>query len=224
MKIFALTYSENTDCGDPTNSMSCNLYLDLADAQKVMEDAYQKVDAIMHYSEMEQDDEHEVSKTETSIYVRNGIDSLRWSIEGLEVHGTEVLEEPLTPSETLQMQKETGYTVDGKVISWKASDDLDKINDSSTGEQDFPDFGPDAVHPTKLVEQRCEECGKAFLLRYKAKIDSSTGVYIDDGYDYVGDTCDCKSYFAPDDGEESIAEWVERPATTTCSLAHLCRS
>lgn len=95
-----------------------------------------------------------------------------------------------------------------RVIAWAASDALDEINDSITGEKDFPDWGSDAGRPTKLVKQRCEACGKVFLIRYKAQIDGYTGVYIDNGYDYVGDACGCQSPFAPDDGEESIAEWV----------------
>lgn len=44
---------------------------------------------------------------------------------------------------------------------------------------------------------------------YKARFDSALGAYVDDGYDYVGDTCGCESAFAPDDGELSMSEWVD---------------
>lgn len=62
---------------------------------------------------------------------------------------------------------------------------------------------------TKLVIQRCEACGRAFPVLYKARFDSALGAYVDDGYDYVGDTCGCESAFAPDDGELSMSEWVD---------------
>lgn len=62
---------------------------------------------------------------------------------------------------------------------------------------------------TKLVNQRCEACGRVFSLLYKARFDSSLGAYVDDGYDYVGDTCGCESTFTPDDGELSMSEWVD---------------
>ena len=62
---------------------------------------------------------------------------------------------------------------------------------------------------TKLVIQRCEACGRVFPVLYKARFDSSTGVFVSDGYDYVGETCDCKADFAPDEGDPSISEWVD---------------
>lgn len=62
---------------------------------------------------------------------------------------------------------------------------------------------------TKLVNQRCEACGRAFPVLYKARFDSALGAYVDDGYDYVGDACGCESAFAPDDGELSMSEWVD---------------
>ena len=62
---------------------------------------------------------------------------------------------------------------------------------------------------TKLANQRCEACGRVFPVLYKARFDSSLGAYVDDGYDYVGNTCGCESVFAPDDGELSMSEWVD---------------
>lgn len=62
---------------------------------------------------------------------------------------------------------------------------------------------------TKLVIQRCEACGRVFPVLYKARFDSSSGVFVSDGYDYVGETCDCKADFAPDEGDPSISEWVD---------------
>lgn len=134
MKIFVLTYAENTDAGDPINSVSVNLYLSLEQAQAVMLDAYQKVDAIMHYEEMQRDDEHEVSRTDTSIYVRNGIDTLRWSIEEQEVHGTEVLMDPMSASEALEMQQETGsvtahIAIQKGCLGWDQEELLNTIAD-----------------------------------------------------------------------------------------------
>lgn len=134
MKIFVLTYAENTDAGDPINFVSVNLYLSLEQAQAVMLDAYQKVDAIMHYEEMQKDDEHEVSRTDTSIYVRNGIDTLRWSIEEQEVHGTEVLMDPMSASEALEMQQKTGsvtahIAIPKGCLGWDQEELLDAIAD-----------------------------------------------------------------------------------------------
>lgn len=62
---------------------------------------------------------------------------------------------------------------------------------------------------TKLVNQRCEACGRVFPVLYKARFDSSTGVFINDGYDYVGETCACEADFAPDEGDPSISEWID---------------
>ena len=62
---------------------------------------------------------------------------------------------------------------------------------------------------TKLANQRCEACGRVFPVLSKARFDSSLGAYVDDGYDYVGNTCGCESVFAPDDGELSMSEWVD---------------
>lgn len=134
MKIFVLTYAENTDVGDPVYSIATSLYLSREEARAVMMDSYQKVDAIMHYEDMQKDDEHEVSKTDDSIFVRNGIDSVRWFIEEKELHGTEPLTEPMSPSEALEMQEKSGsvtanISISKGCLGWDQEELLDAIAD-----------------------------------------------------------------------------------------------
>lgn len=78
--MYILVYCENTDAGDPIDSVNIRCFSKKENAQKAMEDAYQKTDAIMHYSDMTQDDEHYVERSEDSITVHDGMDSLRWEI------------------------------------------------------------------------------------------------------------------------------------------------
>lgn len=78
--FYILIYSENTDYGDPTCSMSVRLFAKKITAQEAMKKSFQETDAIMHYSEMVTDDEHFICQTEDEIFVQNGMDTCRWSI------------------------------------------------------------------------------------------------------------------------------------------------
>lgn len=51
----------------------------------------------------------------------------------------------------------------------------------------------------KDVMQKCEACGKEFMLRYR----------LDGTYEYIGEPCDCEAGFHPVGGELSIHEWVD---------------
>lgn len=78
--MYILVYCENTDAGDPIDSVNIRFFKKKENAQKAMEDAYKATDAIMHYSDMEGNDEHYVERSEDSITVHDGIDSLRWEV------------------------------------------------------------------------------------------------------------------------------------------------
>lgn len=103
----------------------------------------------------------------------------------------------LTPRELRWFLKHTG---------WAQVDTITKCFDSDS--EHFIPFGStDPDHPTLIVKQKCEACGKTFLVRYKARR-SGTG-FISDGYDYLGEPCACESSFCPDNLDEpSISEWV----------------
>lgn len=77
---YILTYVENTDSSDPIDSLRIRPFASLFNARAAMEDAFDKTDAIMRYSEMETDDEHYVDRAPNSITVRCGMDSMRWTI------------------------------------------------------------------------------------------------------------------------------------------------
>lgn len=77
---YSLIYCENTDNGNPVNSTKVRFFCKKKNAQKAMSDAFDKTDAIMHYSEMETDDEHYIDRSEDSITVHCGMDSMRWEI------------------------------------------------------------------------------------------------------------------------------------------------
>lgn len=78
--MYILVYCENTDAGDPIDSVNIRCFSKKENARRAMEDAYQKTDAIMHYSDMGENDEHYVERSEDSITVHDGMDSLRWEI------------------------------------------------------------------------------------------------------------------------------------------------
>jgi hypothetical protein len=54
---------------------------------------------------------------------------------------------------------------------------------------------------TKIVKQRCNECGRQFNIEYHS----------DGSYYYIENTCDCESDFSPVDGP-SIFQWLEEIA------------
>ena len=78
--MYILVYCENTDAGDPIDSVHVRFFKKKENAQKAMEDAYKATDAIMHYSDMTEDDENYVAQSGDSITVHAGMDSLRWEI------------------------------------------------------------------------------------------------------------------------------------------------
>lgn len=51
-------------------------------------------------------------------------------------------------------------------------------------------------------EQECDECGRAFRIRYNFR-DGSVW------YEYLDTTCDCTSSFHPTEGNPSISQWCE---------------
>lgn len=78
---YVLVYSENTDCGDPTQSVSMSFFETKELAQEGMSNRFGAVRDILHFGAKAFNDEHYVEETEDSIYVHWGIDSMRWAIE-----------------------------------------------------------------------------------------------------------------------------------------------
>jgi len=85
---FALTYCENTDTGDPTASVCNRFFVAKSHAIAAMNEAFVNTDNILGLSKMEDDDEHYIERTEESIFVRNGIDSYRWTIQEIKPEDT----------------------------------------------------------------------------------------------------------------------------------------
>lgn len=110
---YVMTYSENTDTGDPTASVKNRFFSAKAAALDAMNKDVQKADDILHFTEMTEDDEHYISKTETSCYVVNGFDTMRWEVNEVNVEddplsNTPVLTKPLTWREALAIQEDKG--------------------------------------------------------------------------------------------------------------------
>lgn len=110
---YVLTYSENTDAGDPTASVKTRFFSAKAAALEAMNTDVQRSDNILHFTEMAKDDEHFISRTEMSCYVVNGYDTMRWEVNEVNVEDdplsdTPVLETPLTWCEALAIQEKNG--------------------------------------------------------------------------------------------------------------------
>lgn len=129
---FVLTYSENTDAGEPTSTVNNRFFCKKENAQAAMEAAFQKVDAIMGFTQRKTDDEHYISRTEDSIYVCDGMDSMFWTIAEIKAEDTaSPLEAPMPLKAAKEMQEKEGR-VHGLV---KASlmelilNDIDEVDD-----------------------------------------------------------------------------------------------
>jgi len=110
---YVLTYSENTDAGDPTASVKNRFFYSKESALEAMNKDVQKTDAILHFTEMLKDDEHYISKTDTSYYVVNGCDTMRWDVNEVEVEdhplaGIPVQKGSMTYDEAIEIQEKEG--------------------------------------------------------------------------------------------------------------------
>lgn len=100
--MYILVYCENTDAGDPIDSVNIRCFSKKENAQRAMEEAYQKTDAILHYSDMEEDDDNYVVRSEDSITVHSGMDSIRWEVLEAIPEDTEELHEGVFDSTGFQ--------------------------------------------------------------------------------------------------------------------------
>lgn len=133
---YVLTYSENTDAGDPTSLVSTKFFCKKENAQSAMVAAFKATDDIMHYTGRESDDEHYISQTEDSIYVCDGMDSMSWAISEIKAEDAEMpLEEPMSLAEAQKMQSADGE-VHGLVtasLSELVGSDIDEVDDILVG-------------------------------------------------------------------------------------------
>lgn len=111
---YVLTYSENTDAGDPTSSVSNRFFGSRDAALAALEESIQNSDNILHFLEMNEDDEHYISRSETSCFVVNGLDTMRWEVNEVKVEDKPaeddtVIYRPLLCSEALHSQETKGY-------------------------------------------------------------------------------------------------------------------
>lgn len=105
----ALIYCENTDAGDPVNSVDTRFFFSWQNAKVAMDAAFEATDAIMHYTSRTPDESHFIRRTTDEIYIKDGADSMRWVIQdSLSEDSAAVIQQPLTLPEAFHMQEQYG--------------------------------------------------------------------------------------------------------------------
>lgn len=127
---YVLTYTENTDAGDPASLTKNRFFCIKENAVAAMETAFIAVDNIMHFSDRTTDDMHYISRTETSIYVCDGIDTMSWAIEEIVAEDeARVREEPMSLAAAQKMQAEEGKGYGLVPITDPVGNDVDGVDD-----------------------------------------------------------------------------------------------
>lgn len=77
---YAMIQTENSDAGEPTSLIDIQFFFRKENAVSTMEESFRNANAIMHWTDITEDDDHYIERSVYGIYVCSGMDYFRWEI------------------------------------------------------------------------------------------------------------------------------------------------